>query len=311
MSSRTDHHSAGPCPHRVFPYAAIDPVVSPTGPSAGGRARADCAACADPGRGGSIATQTRECDLAKRRMRSRAARHGGRGRLGTCRPHDRTMPYGVSGRIGRFPRSPVVCTLGTAGAAGCLRVAETSVGEASTELGPRPDPELPVRAREVGLDGLRADEQSGGNLAIRHPGRREGRDPGFGRRQSVATSAGAPEVSKFRAGRARPPRGPDLFEPADGFFQRCPSIPPAAEPALMPSDSEQRPRRVVGQREPGVCFKSRDRTRRSRRPCRPMPRASDLDNVRRQLPPTMGTGSVRSSRASGRAARPRRHVRAR
>src|SRR5919202_3599257 len=95
--------------------------------------------------------------------------------------------------------------------------------EPRAELGAGVDPELAVYAREVGLDGLGADERGGSDLAI---GQSRGGEPGdslLGRGQLVGVWCAA-EPRELIARMPGPQRRPDLLAQSVRVFEGLPCL---------------------------------------------------------------------------------------
>src|SRR3954453_12521139 len=113
--------------------------------------------------------------------------------------------------------------------------------QARRELRARADAELRVHAREVGLEGVHADEERVRDLLVRAPRRRQFGDAPLGgaelARRPRAARADARELS---ARVLRPARRAERNELVHRPLERAPRRTPAARPAVHATERQQR-----------------------------------------------------------------------
>src|SRR5581483_879796 len=108
------------------------------------------------------------------------------------------------------------------------------------ELGARADAELAIHAREVSLDGLRAEVDPLGDRAVRETRRGQRGDRLLGRAE-VARRAPHRYSCQLGPGKLGPERRAQALECLQRLHERGPPLAPLLAPPLQTAELEQRP----------------------------------------------------------------------
>ena len=120
----------------------------------------------------------------------------------------------------------------------------------TAEFGARLDAQFAVDPGQVRLDGLRADEQRGRDVAVLHARRCEVGDPLLGRRELSAAALSDVRTGEFGLGAVGPQRHVQSLEDVRGFLKACRcSLPPALPPPQL-AEKQQRSSTLERHRQP-------------------------------------------------------------
>src|SRR3990172_7329131 len=119
---------------------------------------------------------------------------------------------------------------------GCLNFAR----ELSGKLGPGPDPELCVDVRQVARHGALAEEQAGGDLAVR-PALGDERGDAQLRRAQAGDARTPTDAGELRPRRGCPAGGAEGLEPGERGFERLAGAALLARPAAIHAQGELGP----------------------------------------------------------------------
>ena len=121
-----------------------------------------------------------------------------------------------------------------------------SYGRGAGRVGPRPDAELAVNAREVRFDRFDSDEEHRGDLFVRKTfGHELGYTP-FRGGEYVACGRSSGDSLQLGVRLLRPETGAELLEDSERGVERCPGGTPLLEPSLQDAAREQRASLVKG-----------------------------------------------------------------
>ncbi len=158
---------------------------------------------------------------------ARLVRRARKGRSPAAGARRKSLTAGRSGahsRRGKSRRQRKTVTPGRASSARRIHAAGGHDGGpaplswgASGEVDAAAEAEFAVDAGEVGLDGLNADVQGGGDLRIALPGGHQVSDTPLGRRQRAVRAGGQP--GPLRRGQGLPSLGAEAVEDGGGFLE--------------------------------------------------------------------------------------------